>query len=109
MLIATSTQLLSGPSPGPDDAHPFMDAAMVQVTRKFFTFMFLTFQKPANFSYSFAGKFFSYFGCSQVTPKLHHKAKLSDQWFIIQHIFRSKSAWCPTESGLSGWCVKFTS
>lgn len=29
-LIAMSTQLLSGPSPGPDDAHPFMDAAMVQ-------------------------------------------------------------------------------
>ncbi|XP_017223722.1 uncharacterized protein LOC108200180 [Daucus carota subsp. sativus] len=30
MLVAMSTQLLSGPSPGPDDAHPFTDAAMVQ-------------------------------------------------------------------------------
>ncbi|CAA0829092.1 Unknown protein [Striga hermonthica] len=30
MLIAMSTQLLSGPSPGLDDKHPFIDAAMVQ-------------------------------------------------------------------------------
>ncbi|KAJ0681748.1 putative dymeclin [Helianthus annuus] len=30
MLIAMSTQLLSGPSPGPNDAHPFIDAAMSQ-------------------------------------------------------------------------------
>ncbi|KAK2980650.1 hypothetical protein RJ640_011458, partial [Escallonia rubra] len=30
MLIAMSTQLVSGPSPGPDDVHPFTDAAMVQ-------------------------------------------------------------------------------
>ncbi|KAM7485293.1 hypothetical protein LguiA_001302 [Lonicera macranthoides] len=30
MLIAMSTQLLSGPSPGPYDLHPFIDAAMVQ-------------------------------------------------------------------------------
>ncbi|KAK1395267.1 Dymeclin [Heracleum sosnowskyi] len=30
MLVAMSTQLLSGPSPGPDDSHPFTDAAMVQ-------------------------------------------------------------------------------
>lgn len=30
MLVAMSTQLLSGPSPGPEDAHPFTDAAMVQ-------------------------------------------------------------------------------
>ncbi|XP_071940479.1 uncharacterized protein [Coffea arabica] len=30
MLIAMSTQLLSGPSPGPDDSHPFIDAMMVQ-------------------------------------------------------------------------------
>ncbi|KAL3507826.1 hypothetical protein ACH5RR_033208 [Cinchona calisaya] len=30
MLIAMSTQLLSGPSPGPDDIHPFIDAVMVQ-------------------------------------------------------------------------------
>lgn len=30
MLIAMSTQLLSGPSPGPDDIHPFIDAMMVQ-------------------------------------------------------------------------------
>lgn len=28
MLIAMSTQLLSGPSPGPNDVHPFIDAAM---------------------------------------------------------------------------------
>ncbi|EPS63958.1 hypothetical protein M569_10824, partial [Genlisea aurea] len=30
ILIATSTQLLSGPSPGPNDIHPFTDAAMAQ-------------------------------------------------------------------------------
>ncbi|VFQ69516.1 unnamed protein product [Cuscuta campestris] len=30
MLIAMSTQLLSGPSPGPNDMHPFIDAAMAQ-------------------------------------------------------------------------------
>ncbi|KAK3040536.1 hypothetical protein RJ639_028982 [Escallonia herrerae] len=30
MLIAMSTQLVSGPSPGPDDVHPFTDAAMAQ-------------------------------------------------------------------------------
>lgn len=32
MLIAMSTQLLSGPSPGPEDVNPFLDAAMSQVT-----------------------------------------------------------------------------
>ncbi|KAD6795500.1 hypothetical protein E3N88_06396 [Mikania micrantha] len=30
ILIAMSTQLLSGPSPGPNDVHPFIDAAMSQ-------------------------------------------------------------------------------
>ncbi|KAL8490908.1 hypothetical protein ACS0TY_022784 [Phlomoides rotata] len=30
VLIAMSTQLLSGPSPGPSDTHPFIDAAMIQ-------------------------------------------------------------------------------
>ncbi|OMO54684.1 Dymeclin [Corchorus capsularis] len=30
MLVAMSTQLLSGPSPGPKDVHPFIDAAMSQ-------------------------------------------------------------------------------
>ncbi|KAA8548686.1 hypothetical protein F0562_000370 [Nyssa sinensis] len=30
MLVALSTQLLSGPSPGPIDVHPFIDAAMIQ-------------------------------------------------------------------------------
>ncbi|XP_031097954.1 dymeclin [Ipomoea triloba] len=30
MLVAMSTQLLSGPSPGPSDIHPFIDAAMLQ-------------------------------------------------------------------------------
>ncbi|XP_076960317.1 uncharacterized protein LOC143636638 [Bidens hawaiensis] len=30
MLIAMSTQLLSGPLPGPNDTHPFIDAAMSQ-------------------------------------------------------------------------------
>ncbi|XP_044500377.1 dymeclin isoform X2 [Mangifera indica] len=30
MLIAMSTQLLSGPSPGPKDVHPFIDAAMAE-------------------------------------------------------------------------------
>uniref|UniRef100_A0A1D1YGV8 Dymeclin n=1 Tax=Anthurium amnicola TaxID=1678845 RepID=A0A1D1YGV8_9ARAE len=30
MLVAMSTQLRSGPTPGPDDVHPFIDAAMVQ-------------------------------------------------------------------------------
>ncbi|KAE9455383.1 hypothetical protein C3L33_12704, partial [Rhododendron williamsianum] len=32
MLVAMSTQLLSGPSPEPKDFHPFIDAAMVQET-----------------------------------------------------------------------------
>ncbi|XXG42184.1 hypothetical protein AAC387_Pa01g2518 [Persea americana] len=30
MLTAMSTQLCSGPSPGPNDVHPFIDAAMIQ-------------------------------------------------------------------------------
>ncbi|WOK97109.1 dymeclin [Canna indica] len=30
MLVAMSTQLCSGPSPGPKDVHPFIDAAMLQ-------------------------------------------------------------------------------
>ncbi|RID52467.1 hypothetical protein BRARA_H03061 [Brassica rapa] len=30
MVVAMSTQLLSGPSPGPRDANPFLDAAMAQ-------------------------------------------------------------------------------
>ncbi|KAK7279271.1 hypothetical protein RJT34_24318 [Clitoria ternatea] len=30
MIIAMSTQLLCGPSPGPDDVNPFLDAAMAQ-------------------------------------------------------------------------------
>ncbi|KAL8048019.1 hypothetical protein ABFS82_07G036900 [Erythranthe guttata] len=30
ILIAMSTQLLSGPTPGPNDVHPFIDAAMAQ-------------------------------------------------------------------------------
>lgn len=30
MLVAMSTQLCSGPSPGPKDMHPFIDAAMLQ-------------------------------------------------------------------------------
>ncbi|XP_059650584.1 uncharacterized protein LOC132296390 isoform X2 [Cornus florida] len=30
LLVAMSTQLLSGPSPGPKDVQPFIDAAMVQ-------------------------------------------------------------------------------
>ncbi|CAH8390496.1 unnamed protein product [Eruca vesicaria subsp. sativa] len=30
MIVAMSTQLLSGPSPGPSDANPFIDAAMAQ-------------------------------------------------------------------------------
>jgi len=34
MLVAVSTQLRSGPSPGPKDVHPFIDAAMVQVLTK---------------------------------------------------------------------------
>lgn len=33
MLIAMSTQLLCGPSPGPNDVNPFLDAAMTQVRR----------------------------------------------------------------------------
>lgn len=37
MLIAMSTQLLSGPSPGPKDVNPFIDAAMAQVSRICFT------------------------------------------------------------------------
>lgn len=31
MIIAISTQLLCGPSPGPNDVNPFLDAAMAQV------------------------------------------------------------------------------
>lgn len=31
MLVAMSTQLLYGPSPGPTDTNPFIDAAMAQV------------------------------------------------------------------------------
>lgn len=30
IVIASSTQLLSGPTPGPNDIHPFIDAAMTQ-------------------------------------------------------------------------------
>ncbi|KAI3847017.1 hypothetical protein MKW92_029432 [Papaver armeniacum] len=30
MLVAMSSQLRSGPTPGPNDVHPFIDAAMVQ-------------------------------------------------------------------------------
>ncbi|XP_043692031.1 dymeclin-like isoform X2 [Telopea speciosissima] len=32
MLIAMSTQLCYAPSPGPEDVHPFLDAAMIQET-----------------------------------------------------------------------------
>lgn len=32
MLVVMSTQLLSGPSPGPSDVHPFIDAAISQET-----------------------------------------------------------------------------
>lgn len=32
MLVVMSTQLLSGPSPGPSDVHPFIDAAVSQET-----------------------------------------------------------------------------
>lgn len=39
MLITMSTQLLSGPSPGPKDVHPFIDAAMAEVRRWSFDFM----------------------------------------------------------------------
>lgn len=35
MLVALSTQLLSGPSLGADDIHPFFDAAMSQVIISF--------------------------------------------------------------------------
>jgi len=31
MMVAMSTQLLSGPSTGPKDNHPFLNAAMAQV------------------------------------------------------------------------------
>lgn len=33
MLVAMSTQLLCGPSPGLSDMNPFIDAAMAQVSR----------------------------------------------------------------------------
>lgn len=33
MLVAMSTQLLAGQSPGPKDANPFIDAAMAQVSK----------------------------------------------------------------------------
>ena len=41
MLIAMSTQLLCGPSPGTKDVNPFIDAAMVQVARWNFGFISL--------------------------------------------------------------------
>jgi hypothetical protein len=44
MLIAISTQLLCGPSPGPKDVNPFIDAAMVQVT--IFPALLVSFKSP---------------------------------------------------------------
>ena len=45
MLVAMSTQLLSGPSPGPKDVNPFIDAAMSQVKLKpLLDFLFQNFQ-----------------------------------------------------------------
>lgn len=40
MLITMSTQLLSGPSSGPKDVNPFLDAAMAQVTNRKFSVIF---------------------------------------------------------------------
>lgn len=70
MLIAMSTQLLSGPSPGPEDVNPFIDAAMSQVTGQNFCFIFqskfpvdsiLLCLTPLLQS---TGKFFGYLGCA---------------------------------------------
>lgn len=70
MLVAMSTQLLSGPSPGPEDAHPFTDAAMVQVKKtKFYTmlnlmsFVYYCFVNLAVIVY--AGRIYSWYGRSQ--------------------------------------------
>lgn len=41
MIVAMSTQLLSGPSPGPRDTNPFIDAAMSQVNIVVFFFYLL--------------------------------------------------------------------
>ncbi|KAH1227041.1 Dymeclin [Glycine max] len=42
MIIAISTQLLCGPSPGPNDVNPFLDAAMAQIAVfKCFLFSFI--------------------------------------------------------------------
>lgn len=43
MLIAMSTQLLSGPSPGLKDVNPFIDSAMAQVTMKVLVYWQLNF------------------------------------------------------------------
>lgn len=39
MLVAMSSQLRSGPTPGPNDVHPFIDAAMIQVTKNALDFL----------------------------------------------------------------------
>ena len=73
MLVAMSTQLHSGPSPGLKDVHPFIDAAMVQVTRRdildFFYWLPLMHTSIDILMNCFylAGKFFGRFGCSQTS------------------------------------------
>ena len=50
MIVAMSIQLLSGPSPGPRDANPFIDAAMSQVTSSLiFFFIFCIDFIPTNY------------------------------------------------------------
>ncbi|GFP86041.1 dymeclin [Phtheirospermum japonicum] len=59
LLIAMSTQLRSGPTPGPNDIHPFIDAAMAEesslvnlVVRKLFLNYIIRPQFPVNNSSS---------------------------------------------------------
>lgn len=46
MLVAMSTQLLSVPSLGPKDVHPFIDAAMTEVTIWNLDFLFIISRFP---------------------------------------------------------------
>ncbi|BBG92377.1 hypothetical protein Prudu_000099 [Prunus dulcis] len=52
MLIAMSTQLLSGPSPGPEDVNPFIDAAMSQEVSLVFYKEYLADEAAALLLYS---------------------------------------------------------
>lgn len=75
MLIAMSTQLLSGPSPRPKDFNPFIDAAMAQVTG-FLTSKNFKISKfiAAKFLLKFSGQCFGYCGHAQTTTQFYKSA-----------------------------------